>query len=56
MCEKAPISDPQICELCKSMVAGQQDEISQMKAMLKALARQSPDGPFQATPKRPTPA
>jgi hypothetical protein len=34
MCNKASISDAAIKTLCKSIVSGQQDEISQMKALL----------------------
>lgn len=31
---KAPISDANIQELCRSIIASQQSEIAQMKAML----------------------
>ncbi len=34
MCEKANISDPDIKELCRNIVAGQQQEIDQMEAKL----------------------
>jgi uncharacterized protein (DUF305 family) len=34
MCEEAPIEDPAIRRLCKGIVASQQDEIAQMKALL----------------------
>jgi uncharacterized protein (DUF305 family) len=39
MCEEAPIRDPGIRELCGSIVASQQSEISQMKAKLGELER-----------------
>ncbi|MBI1292762.1 DUF305 domain-containing protein [bacterium] len=34
MCEQAPVSDPEIRELCQGIIASQQQEIAQMKAML----------------------
>jgi uncharacterized protein (DUF305 family) len=34
MCEEAPISDPAVRELCLGIIASQQSEIAQMKAML----------------------
>ena len=34
MCEEAPVSDPAVRELCRSIIASQQSEIAQMKAML----------------------
>jgi hypothetical protein len=34
MCEEAPIEDPEIRELCRSIVRAQREEIAQMKAML----------------------
>jgi uncharacterized protein (DUF305 family) len=37
MCNEAPITDAEIQELCKTIVAGQQAEIDQMKAMLARL-------------------
>lgn len=37
MCQKAAIEDPEIKALCRSIVAGQQAEIDQMKAKLNAL-------------------
>ena len=37
MCNEAPIADAEIQELCKTIVAGQQAEIDQMKAMLARL-------------------
>lgn len=39
MCEKAAIRDPEIRALCKTIVAGQADEIRQMKAKLAAPAQ-----------------
>ena len=39
MCEKAPIADPEIKNLCKTIITGQQSEIAQMKAKLNALVR-----------------
>lgn len=40
MCEKAAIQDPEVRELCKGIVSGQQAEIDQMKAKLQALANE----------------
>ena len=37
MCNEAPITDTEIQELCKTIVAGQQAEIDQMKTMLARL-------------------
>lgn len=37
MCEQASIQDPEIKELCKSIIAGQQSEIERMKAKLNEL-------------------
>lgn len=37
MCEKANLQDPEIKELCKSIISGQQEEIDQMKAKLQEL-------------------
>jgi uncharacterized protein (DUF305 family) len=34
MCAEAPISDPAVIELCRSIIASQQQEIAQMKALL----------------------
>lgn len=34
MCEQAPIQDPEIQDLCRGILAGQQAEIDQMKAIL----------------------
>jgi uncharacterized protein (DUF305 family) len=39
MCGKAPIQDPEIKELCRSIVASQQAEILQMKARLNRLEK-----------------
>lgn len=39
MCEKAPISDAGIKNLCKTIITGQQAEIAQMKAKLTALEK-----------------
>lgn len=36
MCEKAPVQDPKIKDLCKSIIASQQSEIAQMKSLLQA--------------------
>jgi len=35
MCEQAPVRDPKIEELCKSIIASQQSEIAQMKLLLQ---------------------
>lgn len=37
MCEKAPLRDPDIQQLCHQIIASQQGEIDQMKAKLAAL-------------------
>lgn len=34
MCNEAPVSDPAVKELCRGIIASQQQEIAQMKAML----------------------
>jgi uncharacterized protein (DUF305 family) len=34
MCEEARIEDPDIVELCESIIASQQSEIDQMKGIL----------------------
>lgn len=34
MCEKAPVTDPQIKALCKTIIASQQREIGQMQKLL----------------------
>lgn len=34
MCEQAQITDPEIRELCQGIIAGQQQEIAQMREML----------------------
>lgn len=39
MCEKAPLRDPEIRQLCKTIISSQQSEIDQMKGKLKALER-----------------
>jgi hypothetical protein len=39
MCEEAPIQDAEIRRLCRSIIAGQQAEIDEMKARLSALDR-----------------
>ena len=39
MCEKANLQDPEIKELCKSIISGQQAEIDQMKAKLMELEK-----------------
>ena len=39
MCEKAPIRDSQIKELCRTIISGQQVEIDQMKAKLSELEK-----------------
>jgi uncharacterized protein (DUF305 family) len=39
MCEKAPIADAEIKELCKAIISSQQSEIDQMKATLSRLER-----------------
>jgi uncharacterized protein (DUF305 family) len=37
MCRKASIQDPRIAELCRRIVAGQQAEIDQMRAILDQI-------------------
>lgn len=37
MCKKTSLQDPEIKDLCKSIISGQQSEINQMKAMLREL-------------------
>ena len=37
MCEQAPITDPEIKQLCEEIISSQQREINQMKAKLNAL-------------------
>lgn len=37
MCERAPIQDAQIRDLCQSIIASQEAEIRQMRAKLEAL-------------------
>ena len=39
MCENASLQDPEIKELCKSIISGQQGEIDQMKTKLKELQK-----------------
>jgi hypothetical protein len=39
MCGRAPIQDPQIQQLCKTIISGQQSEIDQMKAILARLEK-----------------
>jgi uncharacterized protein (DUF305 family) len=39
MCEKTNLQDPEIKDLCKSIISGQQEEIDQMKAKLKELEK-----------------
>ena len=39
MCEKTDIQDPEIKELCKSIISSQQEEIDQMKAKLNELEK-----------------
>jgi hypothetical protein len=36
MCERAALQDPELTELCSNIVSGQQQEIDQMKAKLRA--------------------
>lgn len=40
MCEGASLRDPRIIDLCKTIVAGQQAEIDQMRALLQELSGQ----------------
>lgn len=37
MCDEASIADPEIKELCKTIISGQRSEIDQMKAILNRL-------------------
>jgi uncharacterized protein (DUF305 family) len=37
MCERADLQDPDLREMCSNMVSGQQQELEQMKAKLRAL-------------------
>jgi len=39
MCEKAPIQDVQIQELCRTIISGQQAEIDQMKTILNTMQK-----------------
>jgi uncharacterized protein (DUF305 family) len=39
MCEKANLQDPEMKDLCQSIILGQQEEIDQMKAKLKELQK-----------------
>lgn len=39
MCEKAPIQDAQIQELCRTIISGQQAEIDQMKTILNTMQK-----------------
>ena len=39
MCEKSNIQDPEIKELCRSIISSQQEEIDQMKAKLKEFEK-----------------
>jgi uncharacterized protein (DUF305 family) len=39
MCKEAPIQDPEIKALCRTIISSQQSEIDQMKAKLNALSR-----------------
>jgi len=39
MCDKAPVRDPEIKQLCKTIISSQQSEIDRMKAKLNALER-----------------
>jgi uncharacterized protein (DUF305 family) len=39
MCQKAPIQDPDIKQLCRTIIDGQRSEIDQMKAKLRALEK-----------------
>jgi hypothetical protein len=38
MCEKTSLQDPELKDLCKSIISGQQSEINQMKTKLRELA------------------
>jgi uncharacterized protein (DUF305 family) len=37
MCERAPVSNAEIQELCREIIAGQQAEINQMREILARL-------------------
>ena len=39
MCEKAPVQDTEIKQLCRTIISSQQKEIDQMKAKLRVLER-----------------
>jgi len=39
MCEQTNIQDPEIKDLCKSIISSQQEEINQMKAKLEELEK-----------------
>lgn len=39
MCEEAPLTDPQIMQLCRAIIASQSSEIRQMKTRLSELER-----------------
>ena len=39
MCQKAPIQDPGVKQLCRTIIAGQQAEIEQMKLRLNELEK-----------------
>lgn len=39
MCEKAPIQDVQIQELCRTIISSQQAEINQMKTILNTMQK-----------------
>lgn len=39
MCEEAPLTDPQIMQLCRTIIASQSSEIRQMKTLLSDLER-----------------
>jgi uncharacterized protein (DUF305 family) len=39
MCERSPIADAEIKSLCQTIIAGQQSEIDQMKAILARLQK-----------------
>ena len=39
MCEKTNLEDPEIKELCRSIISSQQEEIDQMKAKLEDLEK-----------------
>jgi uncharacterized protein (DUF305 family) len=41
MCKQAPIHDPEIASLCRTIISGQQAEIDQMKAKLGLLHDQA---------------